>query len=103
MTKRMVFGVVLALTLGCTADPMKRERAGVNGDVKVDLLFVHDGVKMYRFYDGNDGPHYYAVPVQPGERIETTRTYTECHPCGNNHQCCSEKQESVSTLAELSR
>lgn len=50
--------VILCLfLLGCEKDPVGNSKTN-NPDVTVSLLFEHDGVKVYRFYD-NGMPIYY--------------------------------------------
>lgn len=75
-------GFVLMLA-SCKRDGQKQQvesATGPNGVTSVDLLFIHDGVKVYRFYDGRS--HYFTVPVRPGERTEAITTWSES--CGKN-------------------
>ena len=53
-----VWLLVLSITLlgSCTKDPVATSSTN-NPDVQVSLLFEHDGVKVYRFYD--DGSYIY--------------------------------------------
>lgn len=51
-----LFTLFLALA-GCTKDPIKTESSN-NADVPVDLLFEHDGCKVYRFKDGGYNIYY---------------------------------------------
>ncbi len=48
--KKTALALVLVAALGCRAEPMSTEKVGQNGDIKVELLFMKDGIKMYRFY-----------------------------------------------------
>lgn len=44
--------IAFALTLfGCRENPIERIETS-NSEIKVDLLFEHDGCKIYRFNDG---------------------------------------------------
>ena len=68
--------VVLVLVLGssivsCRNKPISTSKEGI--DVKVEFLFEKDGVKVYRFYDGNT--HYFTTN---GETI-TSRTSGKTH------------------------
>ena len=49
--------IVLCLGLfGCANEPISRTYTN-NNEIHVELLFEHDGCKVYRFYDG--GYKYY--------------------------------------------
>lgn len=51
------FCLLACLTLlGCVSDPVSRSSTN-NPEVSVSLLFEHDGVKVYRFFD--DGHYVY--------------------------------------------
>lgn len=55
--KKLIGVAVLPLMLcGCMNDAVETKPT-TNRAMKVELLFEHDGVKVYRFYDGN--PIYY--------------------------------------------
>jgi len=46
--------VLIAATLfliGCAGDPISTTKSN-NSEYKIELLFEHDGCKVYRFYDG---------------------------------------------------
>jgi hypothetical protein len=63
--------------VGCRHDAQQSATAGKG--VTVELLFEHEGVKVYRFLDGRY--HYYAVPSS-GAGATTFSTWTE--NCGKN-------------------
>ena len=66
LTAAALIGVALGIGLtGCLKDPQSTKVEG-NG-FRVEFLFEHDGVKMYRFYDGGQC-HYFT------NRGETTTT-----------------------------
>jgi hypothetical protein len=43
--------------LGCEKDPIGKSSTN-NPDVTVSLLFEHEGVKVYRFYDNGHAVYY---------------------------------------------
>lgn len=43
--------------LGCTKEAVSTNSTN-NSEVKVELLFQHEGVKVYRFYDGGRRIYY---------------------------------------------
>ncbi|NJO64017.1 MAG: DUF4884 domain-containing protein [Richelia sp. RM2_1_2] len=51
MKSYLPFLFVLILFVGCTKDAEKKVNVS-NNNFDVELLFEHDGCKMYRFYDG---------------------------------------------------
>lgn len=54
--KKLLLILILGLTItSCEHDPISSSREGF--DIKVDLLFEKDGIKMYRFLD--DGRYHY--------------------------------------------
>lgn len=56
--KRLAYLFCLSLILlGCASDPISTEPTN-NSQVKVELMFEHEGCKVYRFYDGGY-PIYY--------------------------------------------
>jgi hypothetical protein len=58
--KRIAIVVAVMALVGCANDPVASS-ASNNPQVKVDLLFEHEGVRVYRFWDA--GHHrYYAIP-----------------------------------------
>ena len=67
--KKLLLILILGLTItSCKHDPVSSSREGL--DIKVDLLFEKDGIKMYRFYD-NGQSHYY---TNKGETITTQQS-----------------------------
>jgi len=61
--------LIAAFTItGCISDPQSTKVEG-NG-IKVDFLFEHNGIKVYRFIDGGH-LHYFT------DRGETMSTQTE--------------------------
>ena len=59
--KRIALLCLLAGLSACETSPVSTQQTD-NKEVTVDLLFTHDGCKVYRFLD--DGFHYYAVCTQ---------------------------------------
>lgn len=53
----MVVVAILGVFLGCSKDPIKREKTD-NPQINVSLLFVYDGCKVYRFVDAGE-PVYF--------------------------------------------
>jgi hypothetical protein len=72
MKKILLAAAIVAAFTGCYKDPQSTTVEG-NG-VKVELLFIHDGIKMYRFVDGGHC-HYF---TDRGETITT-------HPSGKTY------------------
>ena len=68
MKKLVLAAAIIAAFTGCNHDPQSTKIEG-NG-IRVEFLFEHDGVKMYRFYDGGHC-HYFT------NRGETSTTQTE--------------------------
>ena len=56
MKKSLWLALCLVL-LGCSKDPVSSTSTN-NPDVTLSLLFEHDGVKVYRFYDGGHAVYY---------------------------------------------
>lgn len=82
--------IVFALSMwlsSCKASPQETKQTS-NAEIKVELLFEHEGVRMYRFQDGSRY-HYYAVPRSGWSSV----MYTE--NCGKN---CS-REVSIPTVA----
>ena len=87
--------LLLAISLlaaGCVANPVTREQTN-NAEVAVDLLFEHEGVRVYRFTDGGRF-HYYAVP-RAGVHAESFSTWSE--PCGR--RCTRTVTDEIQTVA----
>lgn len=68
MKKLLLAALTIGLLGGCYKDPQSTKIEG-NG-VKVEFLFEHNGIKMYRFLDGGH-MHYFT------DRGETMTTQTE--------------------------
>lgn len=43
--------IVLLMIVGCSKKPVSTEQTN-NNEFQVELLFTHDGCKVFRFYDG---------------------------------------------------
>ncbi len=74
-----VLVMAAAIAASCESSPVSTASTN-NPSVKVELLFEHDGVKVYRFMDGRY--HYYAVPSNGGgatvsEDIKSGKTSSE--------------------------
>ena len=54
---RSLFVLALVATTGCLAEPIATAPTN-NAGIQVDLLFEHDGCRVYRFRDVSY--HYYA-------------------------------------------
>ena len=67
--KKLLLISILGLTItSCEHDPISSSKVGL--DIKVDLLFEKDGIKMYRFSD-NGRYHYY---TNRGETISAQQS-----------------------------
>ncbi len=88
--KLVVLCMLSILVAGCANDkPSTTSREVAKGSV--DLLFTHDGVRVYRFGDGGRY-HYYAVPYGGG--ASTFSTWSE--NCGKN--CTTTLTDEIQTL-----
>jgi hypothetical protein len=67
-------------TSGCLSQPLMTTQTS-NPTIAVDLLFEHDGCRVYRFFDG--GYHYFA-------RCDSTGPNATILPdkCGKNRREC---------------
>ena len=72
MKKLLLAAAIIAAFTGCYTDPQSAKIEG-NG-IKVEFLFEHNGIKMYRFCDGGH-MHYF---TNRGETITT-------QPAGKNY------------------
>ena len=50
MKKLLLLALVAALC-GCESKKIPKERTKTENDYQVDLLFIKDGCKVYKFYD----------------------------------------------------
>jgi len=56
---KKLLGVAIIAAMGITGCYKEPQTTNIEGNgIKVDLLFEHDGIKVYRFYDGSI-PHYF--------------------------------------------
>ena len=51
MKNLLILGIILLGLVGCTNEPMSKERIGKDDGFEVEYLFEKDGVKVYRFWD----------------------------------------------------
>ncbi len=68
MKKILLAVATIAAFTGCYKDAQSTKTEG-NG-VKVELLFVHDSIKVYRFFDGGHA-HYF---TDRGETMGTEQS-----------------------------
>ena len=54
--KRLFLIALLLAIASCAKEPLSEEKTD-NGEIKISLLFTHDGCSMYRFRD--DGEYRY--------------------------------------------
>lgn len=89
----LIYACMLAALLGACERPEPEHRAmpTSNAKIAVDLLFTHDGVRVYRFADGSR-VIYYAVPFKGP--VELTEVHNECYSCGKNCTSCSDEYQS---------
>lgn len=92
MKHALVLAAALLLS-GCAHDAMQSSTAGQG--VTVDLLFIKDGVSVYRFPDGG---HYHYYAVSRNGPASVSSAWQECRPCGKS-TCCHEEREEMQTVA----
>lgn len=81
--------VLAALLLtGCAKEPVSTARTD-NGGINVELLFTHEGCRVYRFYDSRY--HYFTDC-----RGSVVSTWTE--NCGKN--CTRTLEEEIATRVD---
>lgn len=73
--------LLLALLLVGCQEPAQRTEKSSNHNIKVELLFEHDGCKVYRFNDGST--HYFA-------KCPMSVTVSDVKDCGED---CSYHEE----------
>ena len=61
MKNILAFLFCLLLLTGCDVEPTKIEPTN-NSQIKLSLLFEHDGYKMYRFEDGGRAVYWSTAP-----------------------------------------
>ena len=71
---RLAMLVAALFAAGCNADSIESKAVGKGGGVTVELLFEHEGVRVYRFHDGRY--HYYAVPMD-GRPAQLTDAWSQ--------------------------
>ena len=71
---KLVLAITLALMVawGCAETPVETSNSS-NAHVNVDLLFEHDGARVYRFYDAGHYV-YYVTPVGQAMRPAEVRS-----------------------------
>jgi hypothetical protein len=74
MKKLLLAAATIAALTGCYKDAQSTKIEG-NG-VKVDLLFEHNGIKMYRFLDGGHY-HYFTDRGETMSEQGTGKNYYE--------------------------
>lgn len=68
--------VAALLLTSCRNEPISVEHTGKNDEFQVEYLFEKDGIKVYRFYDGNY--HYFTTGgTTMSTYHENKQTYTE--------------------------
>ena len=60
MKNLLLLGVILLGLVGCTNEPMSKERIGKDDGFEVEYLFEKDGIKVYRFW-GAGHYHYFTT------------------------------------------
>lgn len=55
--KKLILIALLFMFIGCKKEGLSSEQTN-NSNFRVELLFEHDGIKIYRFYD-QSGYHYF--------------------------------------------
>jgi hypothetical protein len=69
MKKLILLSLSLLMFVGCLAPATEVPTS--NNNIKVELLFEHEGVKVYRFYDGGVFLYY---AVKSDGSIDLTKT-----------------------------
>lgn len=65
-----LYGVLILSLFSCERSPLETRQSN-NKEFSIDFLFDYDGVKVYRFYDG-DRYHYF---TSKSEIIGTQKKY----------------------------
>jgi hypothetical protein len=74
MKKILLAAAIVAAFTGCLSDPQSTKIEG-NG-IKVEFLFEHDGIKVYRFLDGGHA-HYFTDRGETMSAQGNGKTYYE--------------------------
>ena len=87
MKKILVLILGMLALVGCAkdADPISVSQSN-NNDIQVELLFNHDGCKMYRFTD-NDRYHYFTKCDNATSQTIEPKTVTLCQTYGKGMIC----------------
>lgn len=64
--------LVLVLLISCSKDPVSTNKTN-NSEINIELLFEHDGCKVYRFYDA--GYRQYFVKCDSSSTQQTMRSW----------------------------
>jgi hypothetical protein len=93
----VVLVALAALVAGCGVHDPVEKSATSNAAMGLDLLFEHDGVRVYRFLDAGRH-HYYAVTygsiTRQAPSVSTFSTWSE--NCGKN--CTRTVTDEIPTL-----
>lgn len=77
----MLFFVALivgsTLFMGCTNEPMSKERLGKDDGFEVEYLFEKDGIKVYRFYDSGHFHYFTSNSETISTQTAGKQTYQE--------------------------
>lgn len=68
----MLIGIVVALC-GCAKTPVAVDKT-TNSEINVELLFEHDGCKIYRFTDHGDPVYYTKCQGQDSSQASWNKT-----------------------------
>lgn len=69
----IVLSVVVAVALAGCEKPAQEQQRTTNAQVGVELLFEHDGCRIYRFWDVGH-PRYFARCERASGHVESTRS-----------------------------
>jgi hypothetical protein len=58
--KKITFLILMTTLVGCYNEPQSVEHMGKDNKFEIEYLFEKDGIKMYRFMDGNH-LHYFTT------------------------------------------
>lgn len=83
---KKIIPIIVILLCGCENKPVASVSTN-NNDIHLELLFEHEGYKVYRFHD-NGNAHYYVTP-----QGMTSATVTESVPAGKTVIITSKSEE----------